>query len=466
MTLPKTLLFIILFSASGLLTAQVNLGDQNNKKENLEPEGPANRPIDIFQHIESDYAFNNDYFDVLNVASQIFEDINPQSGYYYYFPKEYQLSWSPFQGIPEEGYAFNVNYLAADAMGGRSSVVALKLKPNVSREDIHLAEQLVRNNIKNKPGRTFRQLQSIPLAEPPRISLQGLEDIIAPSDVEVSVPSDFLDPIVLLLKVEQPENLLLLLFNDVPLQGRLTIAPDGDVPVQEIRVEMKLDYHKTFGTFEVRPAVLRNREEWKNPTPYPIVLKNMHLLRIERRGQQYVPAIYTWEMGNKEVPEGGKVNFDASTMPTWLDSDRSVKKIWMEYAVKKCFDCNKRVEEELREAADGPTMARITFDVVDPLNFTGASKMRIKVRSNQLDPNGRKKIELNPSLVVLNDGATLENVSLFVPQGSKPQFDYLISLTMPDGQIIQSGWISNRGASDIGIGRAIIRNQFPEFANK
>lgn len=422
-----------------------------------ERRGPANKPVSLLEQIEGDYDFKNDYFDIVNIDGQVFEDENPKSGYYYFFPKEYQLSWSSVTG-----YDFGLNYLSADANGKGKVVITLKLQPNISKSDIQLAEQLVKNAIRNKPGKIFTTLQSIPLNEASKISFKRLEGILDSRDVDITIPSNFLDPIVLLLKTDKPDDLLTLLFTDIGLRGDLTITPAGDVPGQVIPVTIKLDYNKTFGTAELSPANWRS-EGWTNNTPYPVILKNLHVLRMEPSGANVTPMVYTWDMGSKDLTEGSKAKFDAGSVPSWLDNDSKVKKMWVEFKVKPCQDCNTEVRNSLLNATARSEMSFVTFDVLDVLEYSGAAKMRLKVRSAQLDPNGLQKVERNPPFTVTQDGTTLESFQLFVPQGQTPQFEYSVSLVMPDGDIRQSAWVSNKSKTEIGIGRNFIKEYFPDL---
>ena len=450
-----TLIIPLLLSAFSPIFAQTEASKDTTDRER---KGPANAPISVLEQIDSDYDFKNDYFDIVNISSEVFPDANPKSGYYYYFPKEYQLSWSA-----ANGYNFALNYLSADASGKGKVVITLKLEPNISKEDIKMAESLVKSTINNLPNKNFTALQSIPLSEASKISFKRLEGIIDPKDVDITVPSNFLDPIVLLIKTDKPDDLLTLLFTDIGLRGDLTITPDGDVPAQVIPITIKLDYNKTFGTADLNPLTWRN-DGWLNNTSYPVVLKNIHVLRMETKDGKTNPVVYSWELGNKELTEGSKAKFDGASLPNWLDTDKKVKKMWVEYAVKSCQDCNTEVRNQLLNSTVRSEVSAITFDILDVLEYSGAKKMRLKVRSTQLDPNGNQKVERNPPFTITEDGVTLETFHLFVPQGKTPQFEYAISLVMPDGEVKASAWVSNKSKTEIGIGRTFVKAQFPEMS--
>ncbi len=465
------LLFLLLASA---LTAQPEKskvpgpvtapGTDNN---NQERQGPAaNKTYAIMDKMVSDFDFK-DYFDVLNINRQVFEDINALSGYYYFYPKEYQIAWETTGNDHMLGYNFKLVYLTADATGKSKVMLTMKLEPNITSADVDVARELVKTTLYDVQSKNkFVALQPIPLSEASKISFKGIEGIIDPKDVEITVPTDLSDPIVLIIKTDRPDDLLTLLFTENGLIGNMTIKPSGNVSNLVIPVTIKMDYNKTFGTAELTQSTWRT-EGWKNQTPYPLIVKNLHVLRMEPAGGGIIrPKIYTWEIGAQEVQEGGKVNFDAGLVPAWLDTDPKVKKMWLEYTVKPCDDCNTEVRKTILDATVRSEISWVTFDVLDVLAYTSASKMRLKVRSVQLDPEGKQKVEKNPPFTVMKDNTTLETFQLFVPKSQTAQFEYAISLVMPDGDIKQSSWVPNKGKTEIGIGQKFIIEQFPELKKK
>jgi hypothetical protein len=464
----KYLYLFLIFTMLGstLLAQEKSKSPGSADNTNLERQGPAaNKTYAIMDQLDHDYDFK-DYFDVLNINRQVFEDINTLSGYYYYYPKEYQISWEPSGSDRTLGYNFKLVYLTADANGKSKVILTLKLEPNITSADVDVARELVKTTLRAEPTKKFVALQPIPLNEASKISFKGIEGIIDPKDVEITVPTDLSDPIVLIIKTDRPDDLLTLLFTENGLIGNMTIKPSGNVSNLVIPVTIKMDYNKTFGTAELTQSSWR-REGWKNQTPYPVIVKNLHVLRMEPIiGGMYRPKVYTWEIGAQEVLEGGKVNFDAGLLPEWLDTDPKVKKIWLEYTVKPCDDCNTEVRKTILDATVRSEISWVTFDILDVLSFTGASKMRLKVRSVQLDPEGKQKAEKNPPFSVTKDNTTLETFQLFVPKSQTAQFEYAISLVMPDGDIKQSSWVSNKGKTEIGIGQKFIMEQFPELKKK
>lgn len=455
----KQLFWICLF-CQNLIFAQSGLKATAKDSTELDPRGPSNRRIELYKQIESDYDFKFDYYDVLNVSERIYEDQNPKSGYYYYFPKQYYVEWTP-----ESGYNFNINYLSA----GKGIVITGKLRPNINQKHLQLIEQLIKNDLKSEPHKTFRKLQSMPVSTECKLTFSGAwGTLFDAKSLEIKVPSNFLDPIHFALKANDAidvANICNFLFGDNGVKGEMTITPDGTAPAEPITVILKMDDRKTFGTMEFNPRDWRNTG-WKNKMPYPIIAKNLHLMRMEQKSDgKKVPRIYTWQMGDKEITEGATIKFDASTMPLWIDSSPEIEKMWLEYEVKKCKDCDTEITELLTKGTSGTIIKPVTIEILDPMAFTKAAKMKIQVQSYQLDPNGKTKVMKDP-VNVAEDGGTLPKIDLYVPTGKSPQFEYSLVLIMPDGKVFESGWQKNNGSSTIAIGREQIKTIFPNDFGK
>jgi hypothetical protein len=144
----RNTLFILL-----ILGTCFSLSGQEKPKSSAEGDrerqGPAaNKTYSILDQLVSDYDFK-DFFDILNINRQVFEDINPLSGYYYYYPKEYQISWTPSGNERMLGYNFKLVYLQADPSGKNKVMLTLRLEPNVTTADLDIAKELLRNTIRN-----------------------------------------------------------------------------------------------------------------------------------------------------------------------------------------------------------------------------------------------------------------------------------------------------------------------------
>ncbi|MCB0606549.1 MAG: hypothetical protein H6562_12415 [Lewinellaceae bacterium] len=428
------------------------------KPEELEREGPKN--INTFEwknYIGSEYAFPNSY-PLVNIYYQIFGDANAKSGYYYYLPNSYNLNWSSVNG-----YSLYIKFLSSTSGAKGEATVTAELTPNISNADLSMAAALLESDLKSKPGASFTELVSAPLSQPPRVSINQISSFgIDPKDISVTTPSNLAEPITISWKMQNVENLMTALFENVGLSGNLFLAPAGEnMPEISIPFNIKLNDPNTFGKFEMDLSSMRSTP-WVNYSPYPVVLKNVHVMKTNKSGNKAL-SVYTWQAGNTQVPPGAQVRFDASSIPAWVDGNASIQRVWLEYEAGACKYCDDRIENDLIGGAKGTRSRKLTFDVFDPLEYTGARMVKVKIRSVQADPNTRSKMDL-PTLTITSDGETLDGGTIYVPEGSKPEFEYFLQIIMPDGTIYEADtWeVSNDPDTNI-LGQALIKRIVSSF---
>ena len=426
--------------------------------EEMERKGPRN--ISTFEwknYIGSEYSFPNSY-PLVNVYFQLYGDANLKSGYFYYLPKSYTLNRSSVNG-----YALYIRFLSSTSGSRGEAMVTAELTPNISNKDLVMAGKLLEADLKNKPGLQFIDLVSAPLSQPPRISINQISSFgIEENNVSVTRPSNMAEPITISWRMQNVENLMTALFETVGLRGNLFLTPVGEnMPEISIPFNIKLNSQNTFGKFELNPLTWRSTP-WVNYTPYPVILKNVHIIKTNKTGDNAL-TVYTWQTGNTEVPPGAQVNFDAADVPAWVDNHASIQRIWLEYEVGACKFCDDKVENDMIGGAKGSRSRNLTFDVFDPLSYTEARLIKLRIRSVQADPNTRSKVNL-PTLTISTDNITLDGGTIYVPEGSRPEFEYSLQLIMPDGTIHESdSWeVSDDPDTNI-IGQALIRRLVSSF---
>jgi hypothetical protein len=426
--------------------------------EDLERKGPKNvNDYEWRNYIGTDYPFDAAY-PLINLYNKFYGDANPQSGYFYCLPNSYNLNWSS-----ASGYSLYIKYLSSNAGEKGMATVTAELTPNIFYNDRTMAEKLLKAILKKHPARPFVDLTSPSLSEPPRVSIEGISEIgIDPKDIHVTTPSNLAEPITISWTMQSVEFLMIALFQNVGLSGNLILKPDGDdMSEQSVPFNIKLNDPGTFGKFELDPATWRSTP-WVNFTPYPVILKNFHILKSNRSGSPAF-SVYTWQAGNMEVPPGSQVQFDAATVPAWVDNHPSIQRIWLEYEIGACHSCDEGIENDLIGGTKGTRSRQIAFDVFDPISYTGAKMIKIKVRALQADPNTRTKMDL-PTLSITADDTTLNGGTIYVPEGSKPEFEFYLQIIMPDGTIYESDFweLSNDPDTNI-IGQAMIRRMVSSF---
>lgn len=439
-----------------------------------ERRGPSNKTFNIANLIQSDFDFTGDK--ILNVYSTIFRDANIRSGYYYYLPLSYSLSWTP---LATRSYDFQVTYGSIDASGvGKVTVTAI-LKPKLGQKDINIVKDILKQNIIGKPEQVHgvTELQPVPMTQAPEIVFTNLSQFgIGDKDVSIRAPSDLSAPIYISFTTARIDELMAMFFNNVGLYGEVVVHPSGDDMPSSIRIpfNMKIDAPETYGKLELNANQWR-AAGWKNQTDYPLVVSNFHVLKKMPASKAVrIPGstaaslagyqVFTWKTGDIEVPTGANVKFEADLVPTWIDNDPSIQRIWMDYSIKTCASCGRVVRKKIIGTVPEPVKReKIEFTILTPMQFTKAALMKIRMRSFQATTEALSKVEL-PTLTVKEDGSTLDGGYLYVKSGSV-DFEYQIQVYMPDGTKYESIWVRSTN-KEVVIGTQQIKNNIPYFANK
>ena len=421
-----------------------------------ERHGPANIPFNVNSQIDTDMDWSGE--NVINVFNTIYRDGNRKSGYYYYLPGSYTLGWT--QGTGQ--YEFTATYNAAGKEGRGQTTVTAILKPKLGGNELKIIKDLLQKNLKGKPEESYgiTDLIPIPMAQAPEISFSNLSQFdVEAKDISIRAPSDLNDPIYISFTTSRIDDLMGMFFNNIGLYGDVIVYPAGEGMPASIRIpfNLKIDDPKTFGAFQLPPNAWRTG--WQNKTDYPVMLNNYHILRKEKNGDY---RIYTWEIGDVEVPEKARVKFDASLVPAWIDTNPSIVKMWMDYTIKPCNTCNSTVKDKIIKGTTGSRVNNIEITILTPLAFTKAELIKLKIRSFQADPNGRTKVDL-PTITITKDGATLPAGQLFVPDGATPDFEYLVQVFMPDGTRYEAEHWKKSSDLDMVIGSNQIKELISHF---
>lgn len=421
----------------------------------LEREGPGNFPFDLENNFQTDVGRVKS--DVLSLFGTVLRDGNAKSGYYYYFPKEYHLGWSERNGE----YDFNVTYgQATDGGPGRTTVTAV-LRPKLRDQDVGIARELLLTDLRGKSEAQFgvQELMAIPMARPPEINFTNLTQFgVETTDISMRAPSNLGEPILLSFTTDQIDALMAMFFNNIGLFGDVILYPQGMDGSISIPFNLKIDAPETYGQLELTGTDWR--KEWRNPTDYPIQIGHLHALRRERNGTY---RVYSWRAGETEVPPGAKVNFSTSTVPAWLDTDGKVKRMWLDFTINDCNDCDKVVKRKILGSINPDGVAKpekLEFTILTPLAFTEASLIRIKLRSTQATAAGGERTEME-SVTVNEDGTIMDGGTLYVRDG-QVDFEYKMVVYLEDGTTFESGWIPSN-SKEVVIGSRQIKDNIAEF---
>jgi hypothetical protein len=386
--------------------------------------GPGAETHDLLAEMDFDDV-SLDLDEVTNVHPLVYRDENPVSGLFYFLPRMYHLEWLADQSR----YNMALLYLAAIAPGSAGEVsMAASLTAGLDPAEIRFAEELLRAYCRRR-GFKFVQLRPVPI-DPGRVSVSlagtlRLFDIPAEKVAPAGI-SDVLGELEVAWVTDpvSKENVQLVM-KQGGLHGNVTFASPGDDQTAHlVDLQIKL---ADAGSFE--RSRWRRGERWRNPTPYPVRLRYVHAVLV---GPDHRPRLYSWNLGDTVVPPAGEVDWDAGAVPAWLDQRAS--RVWVSYAVDgNCESCDVHVLRAITEDTQAAT-SEIVFHAITALSDTGAYELALRVRSKHFDAQGRDMQEKRLVLKADRQDFTVGPIHTAHPRAEgEPLFEYLLTLTMPDG---------------------------------
>ncbi len=393
---------------------------------NKERQGPD---ITKYEDVESILEGDNylSFVEKLNVFRKIYKDKNKNSNVYYYFPAEYTLKWNK----ETNEYAFNIYYMSSE--GGKGSVlVNAELTPQVSSEDVKLAEKLLATKL-SKPVK----LMPMDLRDVPKVDFGAtLTNFnVKPESINASIPSDYHKPIILDWRMDSNvDDFVGAMLNNIGVNINLEFRPYGDeTTVVNVPVNLEVNSPLTFGKIEfAQTSEILNG--WTNILDYPIIPKNMVLLK-KQGSRNYFEIV---PLDGTEIAKGETLNISDNARAKL--SNKSVVRTWMDYALNKdCNTCNQEVKKKIIGGTSGSEITNLEVQVLNALEFSDAHSMKLLIKSVQADPNGVNEITF-PAYSITEDDQVLDGIQLFVPENETLSFDYQLISIMKDGEVKTSKW--------------------------
>lgn len=421
--------------------------------------GPDNNPIPLFEDltVTKDFEFP---FEITNISMDVFPDKNPASGMFYYLPAAYHLRWTI-----DEGYAFRVLYGTASSESAGEVRMSATLSPDISKKEIDLISKLLTSYVSRNPGMKFDKLRLIPVQENPVVSfpadLNSQYEITA-DKVSVNITSSLRDPFQVSWVTDNntKDEMQVSLLEKTGIQGIMSLKPQSEnIPEIKIPVVITLADNRTIGRIDLESKKWRTTP-WKNQTPYPLKLKYLHMLLVKDQGGKSTPFIYSWNINDLFVPASASVQFDASNVPSWLDDADMAQRIWLEYSVVDCDECDRAIINTITGGTYGTNTKKVTFETFQLFDSLDAQFIQIKVRSMQGDPKGEKTIEFDP-LRIYHDNEVAESSQLYVPLEAELSFEYYVTVVMKNGNSYKTtDWIRS-GEQEIYLGLDAIKSAIP-----
>ncbi|TBN17501.1 DUF7452 domain-containing protein [Hyunsoonleella pacifica] len=403
--------------------------------------------ITKYEDIESTLEGDNyvSFLEKLNVFRKIYKDQNTNSNVYYYFPAEYTLKWNK----DTNEYAFNIYYMSSE--GGKGSVlVNAELTPQVSSEDVKLAEKLLAAKLK-KPVK----LMPMDLRDVPKVDFGAtLTNFnVKAESINSSVPSDYHKPIILDWRMDSNiDDFVGAMLNNIGVNINLEFRPYGDeTTVINVPVNLEVNSPMTFGKIEFNQTT-EIINGWTNTLDYPIIPKQL-VLQKKQGNKTYFETVV---LQSNEIPTSETLHLDDTTINK-LQSSNNITALWLDYALNKdCNTCNQEVKKKIIGGTSGSQITNLEIQVLNVLEYTDAHSMKLLIKSVQADPNGVNEITF-PAITIAEDGQTHEGIQLFVPEGKELFYQYQLITIKKDGEVQTSAW-QNSSSSLLVLGESQIKS--------
>jgi len=445
------------------LTPYQSKGWSKVKENEKKAVGPAPEYLNLAKDIEVNSAI--DINNIFGIWKRIYPDVNPKSGYYYYLPAHYGISYER----QKKTFSIVNQYNGDDAK--QANTFAVSLSPSFFNQDIQLAKEILSTQLKGTEREQYGVKELLPMSLEkgpeipiPNLSVLGLEK----EQIGVSVAEDMEQGIKIMFTSNDTESIIGLLLNRISLNWDIVYTPktgEGTLkkPIKRT-AQLKIADPLTYGLLEVAPTKWRN-SGLTNHFLYPLELKHLNILRREKDNTF---SIFSWKIRDGDLAPGQKTKF-RGTLPEWIDQDRSIQKMWITYDVKECAKCDTKVIESITGSTFAQCDQQINLDLkVFPLDqsILPIKEMIIQLRSEQFGGAiNQKKRRLDPISVTGMGGLSNQTIAkLCLVEGDEPNFEYKITIwDEQENEYRNDEWISVDDAF-LRIGKTAILNLYPSLA--
>jgi hypothetical protein len=425
---------------------------------NLTPQGPDDKALPLFESLVTDYDFEYP-FEITNIRLDVYPDKNKSAGTYYFLPSSYNLLYET-----DRGMQFVIDYGTSTSADSAQTVrMSGKLTAGIGKKEIDVVGDLVKAYIKSNtqlgyPTDRF-ELRALQITGAPTVDFDT--DLKQYNITNQTVNATSLtEPVDVSWRTDQANatDLSNSLKANVGIIGKMTLKPQGGtLSDQTIPVRIRLADERTLGRFTLTQG-WRSRN-WKNTTPYPVKLRNLHVLWVNGN----TPAVYTWNLGDKEIEPGAEAHLLADAVPAWLDAESNAR-FWMEYEVESCESCHDAVLKTIIHSTVQAQSQQIKFKLLTFFADYKLNSMVINVSTKQADAVG-ETMQTLPPIEVAGDARDYMSGKIYVPRGESPAFEFQLQLIDENGALSESAWMPRKDLI-VPIGKAQIKELFPQLATQ
>lgn len=418
------------------------------------PLGATNQAISLFGTVRSDVDFNNpaDLSPIL--LSNIYFDKNPSSGVFYYLPSAYNLLWEK-----KSGYDFSTLYQKGSSDADGQVNMTATLSSGISTQENNIAKEWLAAHCKNNLNIKFTELSAI-LPQSPQVSLQGsLQSLYGMNSDQITVSnsSSIHDPIKASWSTDTDaaNEILTALGQGVGISGDLSYkANSGEQSSYSVPINIGLANDYNFGNINLKNTSYRTTA-FSNDFPFPIEANYLHIMILNEVNGKMIPCVYSYDLGGKTVLPRSKMKIDASRIPAWIDMDKRVKKIWIDYELISCNSCTEEVIDQISSGSSDDRVRSVRLNSMGMIRKYDVSFMKVVIRSRFFDPKGHMQLER--SFIINKDNTEIEAGPFYVWNEKDLSYEYKIIMLNEEQTYEGNEWTASKDL-ELYINKGVLKN--------
>ena len=401
--------------------------------------GPSPQPVRLDHQLEVrglvDFGLSS-LQQLTSLSLEVFRDVNPASGIFYYKPKMYFLNWNP-----DDEYFLTVDYKPEES-GGKNVVIDARLTPGAVMDDVRVLERLLQAHYLNEPAHVRPnpsdiRVYPLPATYEARFNLAGLG--VDESDVSVTGVDRDTGQIGLQITttVATKEILIKKLGDPQGLQGDVFIRPQGVTEEQEPPAPFSVTARLKLADSEAYANARWRREAgdfsaFHNAHAFPLRLK--YLTYLIQDGRSLI--LRGWDLGSPVLLPGGVARIPNAGITTQIDDSRVIRS-WYVYALENDTEYRDRVINALTGGVGLLPVKTVNIEVVQSAELFEEFhlyKVAVVVRSAYFDPNGGATEPIEMAYEFSAEDGAREMAPLYVPEeAASPVYEYRIGVVTADG---------------------------------
>lgn len=374
----------------------------------------------------------------------IFQDLEPNSGVYYYKPSRFALRWKP-----SSSYSLKIVYGAAKPDGVAPVTLAATLSSNVEREDLDAVEGLIK-----QAGMPFVALRPFPLATVPAYTLaSSLASYgIKPESVTIIGANERGDEMEVRIVTDAvtQQTLETILTDGLGLGGEVIFesvaASEQDRAKVAIPAMLRLGDAQSFGTIRWTRGP-DGKMPLKNTTPYPMKLESLNVLWFNGDERK----VYSYTLGDVVLAPGDETSIVMGNVPGWMDTHASVRRRWISYSIIPDAITDQSVLLAGTEGVAQVTLSKITVNMLAWKEKT-PSVVAVLVELKGRGFDSRQQTATSKVLTFQGENEKQDAEPYFLPRSGEVKFEYRVGVVTDDGtQKWTKNWIAG-GSQNLFIG--------------